>query len=263
MPQIILPRLYERDIDVLLQEELIFNEHVRNLLANALNLTSMHASECSLSVMDATGETDLVAKYSCNNRNGILLIENKIDAEFQPLQPERYNERAIRLMKEGDCDVNCLLIAPRRYVDSANQEQLASFAAIISYEDVATAIAKEGTSRSKHRSGLILRAIEQARRAYVLVPAPEVGNFWGRVYGIASAEFVASIWLLLPTKGVNPSGSSLRLDFLHVSPSIGKLPPPPSIFHSGVELLPLRFNHWCSRPFHQEPRLLKRAPLKR
>jgi hypothetical protein len=200
MPEIVLPRLYERDIDVLLQEELIFNGSVRALLAKALHMgATMRVHQCALSVVELTGETNLLANYSCDNRKGILLIENKIDAEFQPLQPERYRERAIRLMNEENCDVSCLLIAPRRYVESANQQQLANFGAIISYEDVATAIANEETPRSKHRSALILRAIEQTRRGYVLVPAPEVGSFWSRVYGIASAEF-ASLRMAAPSK---------------------------------------------------------------
>jgi hypothetical protein len=190
MSDLTLPRLYERDIDVLLQEELMFSEAVQALLTDALNLASpLKIKQCGLSVVDSNGETDLFAAYSCGARRGILLIENKIDAEFQPLQPERYKERAGRLAVEKGCDVICVLVAPARYIASANGQQIASFNAVISYEDVAVAIAKEDTPRGKHRSTLILRAIEQARRAYTLVPNTEVTSFWARVYGIASTEF--------------------------------------------------------------------------
>lgn len=51
--EIILPRLYERDIDVLLQEELIFNEAVCNVFSSALGVNApLRISECSLSVVD-------------------------------------------------------------------------------------------------------------------------------------------------------------------------------------------------------------------
>src|ERR1700757_2566233 len=52
----LLPRLYERDIDVLLQEELIFNEAVCERLAAALGFKSpLRVSQCALSVVDGTG----------------------------------------------------------------------------------------------------------------------------------------------------------------------------------------------------------------
>jgi hypothetical protein len=190
MSDFILPRLYERDIDVLLQEELVFSETVRALLAEALNLASpLEVQQCGLSVVDSNGETDLFAVYSCGEQQGVLLIENKIDAEFQPFQPERYKERADRLAADKGYDAVCVLIAPARYIAFANEQQIANFNAVISYEAVAAAIAKEDTPRGKHRSTLMLRAIEQARRAYTLVPNAEVTGFWARVYEIASTEF--------------------------------------------------------------------------
>ena len=86
----VLSRLYERDIDVLLQEELIFNARRSDLLAGALRLEgTLKVHRCQPSVVDATGETDVLAAFSLGNRHGAILIENKIDAGFQPRQPER------------------------------------------------------------------------------------------------------------------------------------------------------------------------------
>jgi hypothetical protein len=80
----ILPRLYERDIDVLLQEELIFNKALNRMLIDRLKLEdSMRVHRCDLSVVDHTGETDLFATFSIGARRGAILIENKIDASFQ------------------------------------------------------------------------------------------------------------------------------------------------------------------------------------
>jgi hypothetical protein len=196
-----LPRLYERDIDVLLQEELIFNEAVCDVFSNALGLKSpFRVSECSLSVLDGGGETDLLARFLTDGKSGVLLLENKIDAAFQPMQPERYKARAKKIAAGGQV-AYCLLIAPTRYADgNAVAKQ---FDACVSYEDVARAIESQGTERAKHRASLLLRAVEQAKSSYTVIPAPEVTTMWQRVYEIARTEFQA-LRMKAPTdKGAN------------------------------------------------------------
>jgi hypothetical protein len=187
----LLPRLHERDIDVLMQEELIFNRQVCEIFSKALTLDELRIHQCRLSVVDQTGETDLFALFSLGAQRGVLLIENKIDAAFQPRQPERYRERATALASEAGYKwIFCVLIAPRQYI-GANSEASGHFDAIIAYEDLASAIASEATERSKHRAALLLRSVEQARSSYILTPAPEVTNVWQRIYTIATREFPA------------------------------------------------------------------------
>lgn len=190
MSEILLPRLYERDIDVLLQEELIFNQALCALLGESLRFHGLlRIHQCRLSVVDQTGETDLFAMFSSDTRQGVLLIENKIDAGFQPRQPERYRERATSLAAEAGVDwVFCILVAPRRYVRDG-LEGINQFDAIVAYEDVASAVAKEGTPRSRHRAAMLLQTVEHARSSYVLTPVVEVGNLWNRIYEIADREF--------------------------------------------------------------------------
>jgi len=186
----VLPRLHERDIDVLLQEELIFNEHLRQLFAQSLGMkTGLQVQRCRLSVIDSTGETDLFAEFASGPHKCALLIENKIDAEFQPRQPERYKERARGLVDHVEFEsVLCVLIAPRRYI-AASPEGISHFDAIVSYEDISAAIAQEATPRSQHRAALLLRAVEQAHSAYLLAPDFQVTDLWTRIYRIASVEF--------------------------------------------------------------------------
>jgi len=185
--EVLLPRLYERDIDVLLQEELIFNAGVCDLFSNALGLKSrLQVSQCSLSVVDQTGETDLVARFIAGDASGVLLIENKIDAVFQPNQPQRYKARANEMAASGQL-AHCVLIAPTRYLE-ANAAG-APFDAIVSYEDVARAIESEPSERARHRAALIMGAIQQAKSPYIAIPAPEVTTMWRRIYEIARTEF--------------------------------------------------------------------------
>jgi hypothetical protein len=199
MTDLLLPRLYERDIDVLLQEELIFNDAVNSILSDALKLDrSFRVQKCRLSVVHETGETDLFAVFSLGSRSGVLLVENKIDAAFQPRQPERYRERAVSLASGVEFDrVYCVLVAPCGYF-CTEAAGFAHFDAIVSYEDIAAAMEKEATPRSKHRAALLLRAMRQAQTAYTMVPVLEVGDLWDRVYQIAKVEF--------PELKMNPPG---------------------------------------------------------
>jgi hypothetical protein len=199
--EVLLPRLYERDIDVLLQEELIFNEAVCNIFSSALGLTApLRVSPCTLSVVDGTGETDLLVRFLVNGASGVLLIENKIDAAFQPTQPERYKARANELANSGQ-EAYCILIAPTKYTDG--NAAAAHFDACIAYEDVARAIGSQDTERAKHRAALLLRAVQQAKSSYIVIPAPEVTSMWQRIYEIARTEF-PTLGMKAPTdKGEN------------------------------------------------------------
>jgi len=187
---ILLPRLHERDIDVLLQEELIFNETVALAFAKALGFTQpLRVHDCRLSVVDQTGETDVFALFEIDGKRGVLLVENKIDAAFMPRQPERYRERAQLLVSAGKLDLAfCVLVAPRAYSPPSG-DGLQHFDAVISYEDIAAAISSASTARANHRAALLLRAVEQARDSYTLAPVPEVGNLWQRIFAIARREF--------------------------------------------------------------------------
>lgn len=195
--EISLPKLYERDIDVLLQEELIFSQSVCDLIGTALGFRApLVVNQCALSVVDATGETDLLARFSIEEgQEGVLLIENKIDANFQPLQPERYKARAMEWASKGAVAYS-LLVAPKNYA-GGQTEAARNFSACVSYEEIAGAIAAENTDRAKHRAALLLRAVQQAKSTSILIPAPEVTDMWGRIYKIAMEDF-SSLNMKLP-----------------------------------------------------------------
>ena len=190
MSELSLPRLYERDIDFLLQEELIFNPMVQQIFCDALKISrDLRIEKCGLSVSDTSGETDVFAEGIAGNQRCAILIENKIDAVFQPRQGERYKERIATLSSGEKFQKGyCVLVAPKKYT-SVDKEDFRHFDAIISYEEIADAVRSEETLRARHRAALLLRAMEQAHSAYLLVPIAEVGNLWARIYDIALAEF--------------------------------------------------------------------------
>ena len=94
------------------------------------------------------------------------LVENKIDAMFQPRQPERYKERAAQIIaKDGEALAFCVLVAPSEYMKTGSDDFI-HFDAIVTYENVARAIEKVATPRSQYRASLISRALKRACGLY-------------------------------------------------------------------------------------------------
>lgn len=201
----VLPRLYERDIDAVLQEELLFNAAVRRLFAKSVGWRDLAVESCRLSQVDSTGETDVVADCQLETGGATLLVENKIDAAFQPDQPFRYRRRAQALSEASGLPVRCVLVAPQRYIECANREEREAFDGHVAYEALVEAIAGEGTGRALHRAALLRRAVERAMTTYQLVESPAASAFWVRVHAIASAEFPALGMVPPSAKGANSS----------------------------------------------------------
>lgn len=184
----------------------MFNEEVKRLFASALGVSGVvEFRNCRLSVVDETGETDLLAELSVENGAAAILIENKIDAAFQPLQPERYRVRAEAMaLNETLHRAFCVLVAPGAYFRSKTSA-LNNFDALISYEALADAIRTEGTPRAFDRANLLARAVIEAKKAYAVVPNEEVGQLWQRIYRIADTEYPL---LAMKSPGAKGSQSS-------------------------------------------------------
>jgi hypothetical protein len=100
---VLLPRFYERDMDILLAEELQVSPAFANWFLSATNCANCKAGkvlEVAVSKSDNLGESDLVVLFeSVDSKSRFaLFIEDKIDA---PLQPEI--ESALTLDSSEGC----------------------------------------------------------------------------------------------------------------------------------------------------------------
>ena len=113
--QQIVEAVYEREIDLLFIEEFVSDlTFIHQFLLGTkipvpLSIESLSAMR---SVTDNSGETDIKVEYLSDNGPICLLIENKIDAAFQPYQQERYQSRKVGI--EGR--VFAILVAPQEYI---------------------------------------------------------------------------------------------------------------------------------------------------
>jgi hypothetical protein len=98
-----IPDVCERDIDLLLLEEFVTSTDFRSWFLSQIGVEErVSLSEACRSVKTVNGESDL--EFTLDGTSGAVkvLIENKIDASFQPNQPQRYTGRANEYKKSGE-----------------------------------------------------------------------------------------------------------------------------------------------------------------
>ena len=146
--RIILPveSILERDVDLILLEELSTDNEFCKWFINKLNLpewTSTNGVWRSISEF-GLGETDILLSYNSSEKKVFTLIENKLDASFQKAQFDRYEKRAIIYERNRECDeAFYVLTAPDQYCQNQHY-----FNKYISYEVIAERLTFTGTKRN-------------------------------------------------------------------------------------------------------------------
>jgi hypothetical protein len=184
----------ERDIDLLVLEEL----HVSPAFAKwffeqtcQLAFDGMQFWRAEHSVVGpGPGESDLIAHYHSDpGETFAILIENKITAEPQPQQGERYRSRGELGVRTGAwSQFRTCMIAPNAYLGRTSDA--AEYDSRISYESIRDWFVQSGPTdiRSTYRARMIAAGIEQNRRGYQHRHDPAVTDFWLKYWLLANAE---------------------------------------------------------------------------
>jgi hypothetical protein len=222
-------KIRERDLNLLLLEEMYSSAEFRQWIREKLGLPSDASFECGRHmVVDALGESDLELDFASESGVCRVLVEDKIDARFQPDQILRYSKRAeYYVCEKRDC-IKCktVLFAPRRYARS----KVKGFNAVLQYEELRDWYKQreDGDSRISWKIALLETAIKKGRSLRPPKPADERANkFWYGYWAMASQEFpdLAMPEPIGKTGGFNflfPSSLLTRV-FLVDSPSKGKV----------------------------------------
>ena len=168
--------IQERDIDLILLEELNTNKDFCKFMIDLIKLPKISSNNLAWKsvVGFGIGETDLLFSYKSKNEIIFILIENKLDADFQNNQFSRYLTRAKKYINEGKCNQSyVLLIAPKEYCNNQNE-----FNRFITYEMIVKFFKNEKTKRGKFKAQLLKIGIEKLRRGYQAVNDSRVHNFW-------------------------------------------------------------------------------------
>lgn len=167
----------ERDIDLLILEELIVSEDFARwfYLENHLALPIPNNAKAFHSVCDPElGESDIVVLYG----NGhAILVENKIDASAQENQATRYILRGGKGLSRGYwTSYSTCIMAPESYLQGVSDVQ--NYQATIAYERIRDWFEARDTKRYQFKTYMMHEAIEQNRRGYSAVPDSRVTSFW-------------------------------------------------------------------------------------
>ena len=180
--------LRERDIDLLICSELHFPESpLHQLFMGAWNDGEGQLVGAWVSYQDSHGETDLLAAFTSGARYLVLHIENKIDADFQPDQPERYVARAQRWREEmsPNVDVETMLLAPEDYFESRGSEV---FDRLLSYEEVIAGLADSGDARTNYLANTLRDGIESHRLGYKPEHNEATTLIWGAIWELSNSH---------------------------------------------------------------------------
>lgn len=136
-PEILTASVCERDIDLLVLEEFVSSSNFAEWFIGLIGLTGASGVSVTKVQRSATrfnGESDL--EVTLNYRGTYrLLIENKISANLQPRQAERYRARGASYRKQGICQgIRTVLLAPEAYF--GQPDDLKGFDAKVTYEAV-------------------------------------------------------------------------------------------------------------------------------
>lgn len=200
------PDVCERDIDLLLLEEFVASPDFRSWFLSQIGTeqTATLAEACR-SVKTMNGESDLELIFHDSSGLVKILIENKVDAAFQPNQPQRYAERAERYRCLGTYrEIITVVMAPEVYF--GNESSAFGFDAKVTYE-VALEWFEQAQlgARKDYKLAILRGAIERGRLGWKLVPHRGVSDFW-RAYWQLSEQIAPQLSMPVP-KGEIPADS--------------------------------------------------------
>lgn len=205
----------ERDIDLLVLEEIIASPDFRGFLVSAVNWQpdGLMFAEARRSVTHSSGESDIEIVYSRHQSGDArLLIENKVSAGFQPDQAERYRRRGSNYIETHQCAMFAtLLLAPARYLGSG--EGTKGFDAVLTYEQLIEWFDAANLGERAAFKKLMLRsAIDRAVLGYQPQADTTVTDFW-RGYWRISLDAAPALEMK------EPAGKPARSGFIAFSPS--------------------------------------------
>lgn len=186
--------LYERDIDMLLLEELqSSNAFCAWFAARVFGRAIFGRFESAMhSQWDIDGrESDLVFRFydsSGSEQLHLVYIENKINAVFQLGQEQAYGERVGRARANPAFgEVACCLVAPRAYI---KRSASATFDLHMEYEELLAYFVSNGVTdpRAQWKARVVLGAINKQESSSTFVPDVGASDFANAYYHLVQME---------------------------------------------------------------------------
>lgn len=207
MKRIEIPWVAERDIDMLLLEELSSSpDFLKWFLAQIEISGNSYPISVACTVTTSTGESDLELTVQCDDKIFKILIEDKIGAPLQAKQAERYRERAEAYVRDGKCTAaKTVIVAPSNYYKETADRLGFDYA--VTHESIREWFgqAKEIGDRRLCKISILDSALDYGTLGWKLVADKEVTKFWCLYWDLA--DFLAPE-LRTPEPKDRPAASS-------------------------------------------------------
>src|SRR5690606_8130022 len=168
----------ERDTDLLILEEITCNRNFTDwILKKIIELKDNYNQIVAWHSLTQVGlgESDLAFKIRTDEKILLFFIENKVGADFQPDQANRYRLRGKQKKDNKECDeFHTILFAPKRYI-TKNKD----FDFYLEYEEVRDWFKKQSDlgQRALYKADILEIAIEELRRGYTPIINGAVTDF--------------------------------------------------------------------------------------
>jgi hypothetical protein len=186
----------ERDVDLLMLEELSVSEKFRKWFADLVFDEAVYRSNLGAwhSVTSKNlGESDLLFLFLAENESrSAILIENKIDAPPMPKQGKRYRQRGEVGINTGQWDrFKTCIVAPKKYLASATQS--GAYDVEVSYEEIHSYFVSRSNqdTRFAYKAKVLLEGIEKSRRGYQPEINEQMTNFVKKYFEFANENYPA------------------------------------------------------------------------
>ncbi len=228
MTQCLFNDVSERDMDLLISEEIVSSSDFLGLFLNKIDIEYATVQSIELSKTDVgLGESDITVILETEGRKIGLLIEDKIDAIAMPEQSSRYLLQGEKGISSGYySDFHVFIVAPSKYL-SENKEAR-KYPHQISYEELLQYFSPQNNHRSRFKAQQLEQAIRKQKTGYQVIEDTAVTEFWAK-YAEFQRMYYPNVWLIYngEKKGTNASwpryNTSIRVFISFINQSSGML----------------------------------------
>lgn len=183
---IIFSDIIERDVDFAIIRSFLDYPRVRDLFFSQINMSGEVVRVYHSLVQEERdghiGESDIVIICQNENKKFAIFIEDKIAADPQPFQRERYDDRARKLMlEEGFEEYFIFLCAPTAYIHSTKVEGYERF---VSHEDINGLLNENDLTKS-----ILNFSCDVKKQGYNVIKNDAVTDFWKKLYDYMDEKY--------------------------------------------------------------------------
>ena len=176
----------ERDTDFAIIQSFVKYEEVRNLFFNKIkNNGEILKIYHSLSQDEGdghTGESDIVIILQNEKGKFAIFIEDKIAADPQPNQRERYDTRATFLSDKDHFSKHYIfLCAPKKYLDTAKAD---GYQFTLSHEDIWSVLDDEDINKA-----IFKMSFDEKKQGGCTVKNNEITEFWHKLHAYVKEKY--------------------------------------------------------------------------